>query len=134
MSNGFWQAFSWASGGDHNYADEAETAPIVRASHSAMVDAAGKMWVVGGETFAPKSHHMVATYELGDAEDDVGVGRGRWTEVQVHSNRSPSLRYAHSSVIHEDAVSEIRIVPFLRDCYHGNYTILMVHVAVVGRI
>ncbi len=82
-----------------------------------MVDDFGRMWVVGGETFKPRTRHMVATYELPDPATTAsggGGGGGRWSEVHAKSDKGPSSRYGHSAVIHDQKVR--RKLDFLTAC------------------
>ena len=71
---------------------------IPRTSHAAMIDAWGRMWVVGGETFERSkrtSRHMVAFFD---------VASPAWTEVKAVSDKGPSARYGHSAVIHDQKI------------------------------
>ena len=77
--------------------------PTPRASHSAMVDRDGVMWVLGGETFGHKhSWDMVSTFTL---DPEPGANRGTWEAVRANGGKAPTPRYGHSAVMHEDKVS-----------------------------
>ncbi len=45
---------------------------------------------------------MVATFTLPTQE--TAFSSGRWTEVHAKSDKGPSSRYGHSSVIHDQKV------------------------------
>jgi len=99
LNHGHWRVLSRNvdSGG---VVDDDQSSATPRTSHSSMLDEFGKMWVVGGETFSPKTRHMVATYALPKGEDNAG-SVGEWREVHAKSDKGPSSRYGHSSVIHD---------------------------------
>ena len=73
-----------------------------KTSHAAVVDSRGRMWVVGGETFAYRKHlEMVATFSPDlDNPDTQGI----WRPVHANGEKGPSPRFGHSAVIHEDKV------------------------------
>ena len=91
IDKGYWQALN--VGGN---------VPLTRTSHAAMVDSRGRMWVVGGETFAYSKHiDMVATFSPDINNPDV---QGIWRPVHAKGEKGPSPRFGHSAVIHEDKI------------------------------
>ena len=51
MSNGYWRVLTVNT----EVSPSSSESPTPRTSHAAMMDNFGRMWVVGGETFAKKT-------------------------------------------------------------------------------
>ncbi len=88
-SSGYWETLNVVG-----------TIPPPRTSHAAMVDNAGRLWIVGGETFS-NTRHMVAVFSPDLENKD---NKGLWRPIKAEGNKGPSARFGHSSVIHDNKI------------------------------